>query len=733
MPRHLRWKAFLTLGVIGLALYLALPLDQKIRLGLDLRGGMYLTLKVDTTELDDGQKKDATDRVRRIIRNRLDEAGFTESTIEIQRAKERLVIQLPGITDRKRAFDLIGRTALLEFKMVTNDAGLLTKLNEGVTPAGYEVKTLQTPSPNGSTREEKILLHKNVSLKGENLVDAFVGSDAMMRPSVDFELSSKGARIFSRLTEQNIGNRLAILLDGKVESAPTIQSHIPGGRGQITGNYTYQEARDLAIVLRAGALPAPVKIEEERTVGPTLGKDSIEMGVRSCQIGLALVLFFIIFYYRSAGVVASFALILNLLIVLAALAYSGSSLTLPGIAGLILTIGMSVDANVIIYERIREETEKGRALRSAIQNGYKSAFSAIMDANLTTFVTAFILLHLGTGPIKGFAITLSIGIVASMFTAIFVTRLVFDFLTAKDILKKFPTRRLIGESHIPFIENRRIAYTISVLCIVLGLGVLASRGMGNMGIDFTGGDLQQIRFAESVDTDSIREALVDAGYGNLPVQQFGEGTDVIIRSPFNAQGAIEESLNNRFGSQTFEILRVESVGPAVGDELTWRAIQALAWSILAIWLYITFRFKLAFALAAIFALVHDCLFTIGMFSLFGREFSLPMIAALLTIIGYSLNDTIVIFDRIRENLRIHSRKSQIQIINLSLNQTLSRTLLTSFTTIMVVATLFIGGGKVINDFAFALLVGALVGTYSSVYVASSLLVTWERRKTLVGK
>ncbi|MBI2870365.1 MAG: protein translocase subunit SecD [Candidatus Omnitrophica bacterium] len=718
MQRNLKWKIGLAVAVIALSAVEALPLNKKIHLGLDLSGGMHLVLKVDTSALEPEQRADATERALEIIRNRVDQFGVAEPNIQLQ-GKERILVQLPGVTDRERAVSLIGQTALLEFKLVSDDAALLAEAQGGSVPAGYNLKKLEDTG-------DELLVHQAVSLKGETLVNAYVGSDSYGLPAVDFQLSQKGGRIFSRLTEENVGKRLAILLDGNVKSAPEIRSTI-STNGQITGRFTYDEAHDLAIILRAGALPAPIQIEEERTVGPTLGRDSVDQGVKASVFALVLVLIFIVLYYGWVGVVADFALALNMLIVLAAMAYLKSSLTLPGIAGLILTIGMSVDANVIINERIREEIRNGHTLRSAITNGYKSAFWTIFDANLTTVVSAFILYHLGSGPVKGFAVTLMLGIAASMFTAIFVTRLIFDLVAGHGPFKAFPMHTSFPAPHFRFIARRRWAYAASLVVIFIGFAAFAARGNGNYGIDFTGGVLQEMRFRDSVEMDAVREALTESGFGNLPVQQFGGEKELIVRSPLGSGDVIQEQFEKKFGAENFEVVRVESVGPAVGKELRMKAVQALLLGLVAICLYVGFRFRFDFSLAAIVALVHDVLVTVGLCALTGKELSLPLIAALLTIVGYSINDTIVIFDRIRDKLRHEGRKPLEVVIDESVNETLSRTILTSFTTLVVVIVLFAGGGEVIRDFSFALLVGVVAGSYSTVYVASSLLVTWQKK------
>lgn len=716
----------LTILVVFFSGWNAWPPKDKVNLGLDLQGGMHLVLRVDLSKVPKKAREDAADRALEIIRNRVDEFGVREPSIHKQ-GIDRIIVQLPGVTDRERAISLIGKTALLEFKLVAADrrynSAKLEAAIEGEIPEGLELVTLD---PDLFPDEEALLLKEEVGLAGEALLDAYVGRDGYGNPNVEFKLDRIGARIFSRLTEENIGRRLAILLDGKVRSAPVIKTRIPAGEGTITGRFTYDEAHDTAIVLRAGALPCPLTIEEERTVGPTLGKDSIERGIKAIVYGGIAVLVFMAVYYLLAGIIANFALCLNLIIVLGALSYFGAALTLPGIAGIILTIGMAVDANVLIFERIREEQKQGKTIHAAISSGYKKAFLTILDANLTTLITALILFRFGTGPVRGFAVTLSIGILASMFTSLVVTRCIFDGLASIKSFTKVKMLRLIGETNINFIDRRKIAYLVSVIVIATGLFAFIRKGEENFGIDFTGGSLQQFRFQSPVVADQVRGALKDIGLGDAQIQHFGAGNEIIIRTGLDTHQEINQKFQEVFKDNKFELLRIERVGPAVGHDLRGKALMALFYAMLGICLYIAFRFEFKFAICAIIALLHDVLVTIGFFSLTGREISLPVIAALLTVVGYSLNDTIVVFDRIREDSKLMRKADYKTVVNTSINQTLSRTILTSLTTLLVVMALYFFGGEVINDFAFALLVGVLVGTYSSIFVASPILIDWHK-------
>ena len=743
MQKNLKWKTILVVIIAAAAIWFSYPpldvydsegnlaKEGRINLGLDLQGGMHLVLEVDTSKLSANEAKDAPQRALEIIRNRIDQFGVLEPVIQLQGSR-RILIQLPGITDRERAKDIVGKTAHLEFKIVSDDPDLIKRASEGEKIEGYELKYIEVEEG----KKEALLVEEDAVLTGDMLVDATTefSQQGFGQPYVSLELNDKGGDMFSDITGTNVGKRLAIVLDGEVDTAPVIRERIPSGRAQITGNFSVQEAKDIALVLRAGALPAPVNIIEERSVGPALGQDSVEKGIRAILIGGACVLLFMAIYYLIAGVVADLALVLNILIITGALSYFGATLTLPGIAGLVLTIGMAVDANVLIFERIREESKLGKSLKAAIHAGYDKAFWTILDANVTTLITALILFQFGTGPVRGFATTLSIGILASMFTALVVTRLVMDLITTVNAkMTRLPMMQFFSQPNIQFVKIRKIMYAVSFIVIVAGMSIFVQRGINNYGIDFTGGTLQQFKFNEEVPVSEVRGVLAKMGLGETAIQEFGGGKEFIIRSFGEKTKEIENGLADKFGKNSFEVMRVETVGPAVGEDLRRAAIKALIFAMVGICIYISFRFEFRFAITAIIALAHDVLVSLGLIAFTGREISLPVIAALLTIVGYSINDTIVLFDRIREDRKFMRKASQEEIINTSINQTLSRTVLTSLTTLMVVLALFIVGGKVISDFSFVLLVGILVGTYSSIFIASPLLIDWPGRRTVRKK
>ena len=741
MWTKLKLRGALIALVAGLAIWFSYPpldihdkegkvvREGRMKLGLDLQGGMYMILQVDTSKLTAKAAADAPQRALEVIRNRIDQFGVLEPSMQLQ-GKDRILIQLPGVTDRERAKEIVGRTAHLEFRLVSDDPELLKKALAGEKVEGYELKYMKEEEEKG----QPLLVKDEAALTGDTLTDASMefSQQGFGQPYVSLELNDKGAAIFADITGANVNRRLAIVLDGEVYTAPVIRERIPSGRAQITGNFSVQEAKDIAIVLRAGALPAPVKVIEERSVGPSLGKDSIEQGIRSVLIGGIAVVAFMAIYYTIAGCIADLALVLNILLITAFLSYFKATLSLPGIAGLVLTIGMAVDANVLIFERMREELALGKTFRAAIAAGYDKAFLAIFDSNLTTLITALILFQFGTGPVKGFATTLSIGIIASMFTALVVTHFVFDLLTTGDgILTKIPMLQFFSKPNIPFMKLRKFAYMLSLTLIVVGMFAFVHRGEKNYGVDFTGGTLQEFRFTKDVKVEDVRSVLDGAGMGKSSIQQLGGGKDFVIRSYGGNIDAVVKGLKDKFGEGSFEILRVEEVGPAVGADLRRLAIKALIFAFIGICIYVSFRFEFRFAVTGVLALVHDVLVSLGAIALTGREISLPVVAALLTIVGYSINDTIVIFDRIRETRKFARKSSEAEIIDSAINQTLSRTTLTSFTTLLVILALYFFGGEVINDFAFVMMIGVVVGTYSSIFVAAPLLIDWPSRR--VGK
>lgn len=737
MYKGLQWKIILIIAITALALFYCVPpfdikdkdnnlLNKgKLNLGLDLQGGMHLVLRVDTSKLTEVERKGAVDRALEIIRNRVDKFGVSEPLITKQGVNN-IVVQLPGFTERQRAIDIIGKTALLEFRLVSDDPELMKQALDEKIPQGYELKYLG-PDP--------LLLKTEASLTGDAINDATVdfSSSQFGEPNVSLSFSQKGSQTFAKLTGDNVGKRLAIVLDGVVQSAPVIRERIPSGRAQISGNFSSDEAKDLAIILRSGKLPCPLVIEEERTIGPLLGQDSIHSGINASLVGAAITVVFMLVYYLFAGLVANVALLLNLVLILGCLGFFHATLTLPGIAGLILTIGMAVDANVLIYERIREELALGKTIRAAIQAGYHKAFTAIFDSNVTTLIAAALLFRFGTGPIRGFALTLTIGVVANLFTAITVTRVIFELLLNNNRLQNLKMLQIFPKlTKFDFIGKRHICYAISAIIIISGLFIFWKKGEKNYGVDFSGGTVYQYEFEKDIDINKLRAALNDLKIGEVSIQLMhkagarGGSKAVMIRTQNEESKKIEAQFKEKFADNKYTILQLETVGPAAGKDLRSNAAWSLLLGILGIFIYVAIRFNIVYAYAGVIGLFHDAIIAIGALAITGRQFDLTIVAALLTIAGYSINDTVVIYDRIRENIKTVKKGTFAEIINLTVNQMLPRTILTNSTVLVVTLVLFLFGGEVLNNFSFCLLIGFISGVYSTVFISGPLIIMSKR-------
>ncbi|MGD9612438.1 MAG: protein translocase subunit SecD [Kiritimatiellia bacterium] len=787
------WKWLILVVATAWSVALVMPPKEKIKLGLDLQGGTSYTLEIDDSQGLEGSVADARDRALEVVRNRVDSMGVAEPTIYPD-GERRIVVQIPGMKaeDRERASANIRKAAFLEFRMVhpKNDELVKNLFADRKVPSGYDVAVLpgrqngdcwvrKGPPPSEAERaalrrfEEKagydLLLEKTTVQNKDYFVPFYVSrkaeltGDSLKSASVDYQqfgqkvvqisFDAKGRKIFAKLTadhapggaknpDPNGRHYLAIVLDNTLYSAPFIRTSIPGGEAVIEGAFSLDEATDLALVLRAGALPAPLRVLEERTVDPTLGTDSIESGWRAAAIGFGVVAVFMAVYYHFAGLVAVLALFLNLILLplgmivvagffglLGGAGMGGSAtalpvLTLPGIAGIVLTVGMAVDANVLIFERIREEMRTGKRFGAALSAGYDKAFSTIFDANVTTLLTAVILFWQGSGPVKGFAITLSAGIVASMYTAIVGTRMVFEFLEHRGWLHNLKMTQWVKETKIDFMGLRKLAAVASVVLLAGSAVVGWQRGAANFGVDFTGGQQLTLDFAQKADVDALRAAL-PRGAG-IQYQRSGVGEDqnevlaIKVASPEEGAAA-QATLAETFAPNGFKLIQEDTVGPQVGKELQRSGLIAIGLSLVGMIVYITIRFEFSFAVGAVVGLLHNLLITLGIYCLLGRQLTMTSIAALLTVLGYSVNDTIVVFDRIRETRKLRAGRLDAAVVNESINATLSRTLLTSLTTLLSVAMLMLFGGGAIFDFALAIFVGVVAGTYASAFIAAPVM------------
>ena len=659
------------------------------------------------------------------------------------------------------------QTARVGMALAKDTANINRMLKQVKNVFPRSVKFAWTVKPNvdpttGAEYVELVALktsrENKAALGGEVIVDARQDYDQNGRVEVTIQMNSEGAKAWKRLTGENIGRQVAIVLDNYVYSYPVVNDEIPSGRSSISGgDMSVEEAQDLANILKAGKLPAPARILEENVVGPSLGQEAIQSGLWSLIIAFVLVLVYMMFFYNKAGVASDLALLVNIFFMFGVLASFGTVLTLPGLAGIVLTLGMAVDSNVIIFERIKEELRAGKGLRTAIADGYKAAYSAILDGNITTFLTAFVLFEFGTGPVQGFATTLMIGIATSLFTSIFISRLVFEGWLKKDKNINFSnnaTRNFLKNTSFDFIKFGKTAAIIAGIFIAISVGSLAVRGL-NLGIDFKGGRNYVVRFDKDVTVNEVRSALANVKeFENVPeVKTYGPSRQVKITTDYkindNAQdvdaeiqGLIYNALKDLYETEmTYEqfttdsdksnvllgILSSQKVGATVADDVTRKAFIAVIISLVVMFVYIAIRFKRwQYGLSSIVCLAHDTLIVIGMYSLFNNvlpftmEVNQSFIAAILTIIGYSINNTVVIFDRVRENVTLFPKRGWRELFNSANNSTLLRTINTSGTTIVVLLAIFIFGGETIRGFVFALLVGMVAGTFSSLFIASPL-------------
>ena len=737
-----RWLgALLTLLLVLFCLDSATPPEKKIRLGLDLRGGTSFLLQLVP---QNGQEitADMLQQAVEVIRKRVDKFGVSEPVIAPQ-GTGRILVQIPGLDPAQiqSTKEQLQQVAKLEFAEVhPNSDALIAQIDKGeaIVPPGYVIRDL-VQTRDGKEITERLLIKKEADLTGDHVVKAFAFFDNQGY-GVSLNLDGEGAKTFLDVTTElaPYKGRLAILLDGKIQSAPAIRNGpIAGGQAQITGNFKEKDARELASILE-NPLRTPVTIEETRSVSPTLGADSIRAGVVSGIGGLALVMLFVFFYYRLAGLVALFGLLINIILLFGMMSMFHFVLTLPGIAGIILTIGLAVDANVLLYERLREELAGGKSLGAAIDGAYSKAFSAIFDANATTLITAGILFWQATGPVRGFSVTLMLGIVASLFSAILFTRTAFRWMTKYAGLKRLTMANLAPRHQFDFLGKRVLAVFVSVVLIGGSIAFFAKRGADNFGIDFRGGDLLVLDAQPALTVAETRAALepLHLTEETIQLEQAGTQQMLAIRSAVDTSGKILEKLKGSFPGRKIIAVQQEKVGAQIGLEFAKKALLALGLGMVGILIYVTLRFEFSFAIGALVALLHDVIITVGVFSLTGGELSLVMVGAILTIAGYSINDTIVVYDRIREGLRNRTGGSVEALMNRSINETLGRTMLTGGLTLLSVASLFFFGGAVLKDFAFVILIGILVGTYSSVFVASPIVLWCSRlghKRAAAGK
>jgi SecD/SecF fusion protein len=707
----------------GLAL---IPLDKAIHLGLDLQGGTEFLLEVQ----GDNVTPSALDQASAVIRKRLDTLGTREISIRPEGAN-RLQIQIPGLqgADRVATRSLLARVAKLELRMVPDNARDIlaaAQANGGKLPfeyaTQYEILPQSERGSDGKDVKTQIVVDRKVSITGNHLVRARRGIGLLGQPNVEFQLDDVGTKEMADMCEQYPGRQMAIVLDREVQSAPTLPTdrthYITNGEGEISGsNMTAIECESLASVME-NPLENPVKILDEHSVDASLGADSIRSGLNAGLLALALVVGFMMFYYRVSGMIAVLALAVNLVLLFGLLAQFHFTLTLPGIAGIVLTIGMAVDANVLIYERIRDELANGKPARTAIDTGFERAFSAIFDSNTTTLIPAIVLAYLGTGPLRGFAVTLVLGIIANLFAALVVSRNAFDWILSATSKPYLSMMQFIKQPKIDFLKLRGLGLVVSL--VVIGAGAIAVKTSGDrlLGVDFKGGDAVTMTYEHRVDIGAMQKALEAEGLRDVNLQYAAGGTPALFLE--TEKGESERAvriLQQDFSQAAFTGGASESIGAQVGAEMKNKALTALLLGLFGILIYAAIRFEWSYALAAAIGQLHDVLVALSVMAVLGRELTLPLVGALLTIAGYSINDKIVVFDRIREGAKMREKGSFYQVINRSLNLTLARTIITGFTCLLATFALVLFGGPVIHDFSLTMFIGILSGIYSSHFIS----------------
>jgi len=714
--------------------------QSNLRLGLDLKGGVGFTLKIDEKAMADlssfQQEEQLSDAIE-IMGDRLDGLGVAEPVIR-PRGDNSIEIQIAGLStkDNPEVIDEVKKPAKLEFRKVHPTMTPRPGMPKDEYPVGYEVLTMEVEDRQaGEIREQRMFIKRIPEATGEIVEEAFPGQLPSGGWVVSLTMTGDGADQLRNITEDMVGEPLAIVLDGKLQSAPTI-NEVLHKRAQITGNFSQREAFDLANVLN-NPLAVELRVDQMYEVGPSLAAGTRASSVDAAMWAGIFVVGFMILYYFLGGLVAVVSAAVNIIIVLGVLASLGATLTLPGVAALVLTLGMGVDANILIFERIREELREGKSIKNGLASAFDKVTSTIVDANVTTLITAAILVWLGTGPVKGFGITLAIGICASIFCALVVTRFILDFLVHRLGVNKVLGLSIFPVKTIDFFRYRGPAFVASWLLVAAGVVSVIVHHDNIMGIDFTGGDEMTVAFDERVPTGELMAAAERLELGEVnPVYQelIGEDREVLkLQTRFGESRDVLETLQGAFPEANLVERGVTQIGAAVSSSIQWNAVFSVICALGGILLYVALRFEVGFGVGAVVATIHDVLMTIGIFVLCGAlgifvsgQFTAPMLAAILMIVGYSINDTIVVFDRIREELELNPGTDLKGIINLAISRVFSRSLLTSITTLLAATSLYVFGAGVINDFAFVFIIGILTGTFSSIFIASPVFYRWHR-------
>jgi SecD/SecF fusion protein len=710
----------------------------RLQLGLDLKGGVAFTLEAVETpneKLGEAEQKEKLQKAIEIIGARVNGLGVAEPVIRPV-GTNRIEIQLPGVStkDNPDVVDNVKAPARLDFRMVHPTA----VPGPGVeTPPGYEIKFLEQEGRRGETFSEEVFVKRIPEMTGEMVANSFARPDMYGKPEVILEFTKEGKARFADVTRAiaEIGQRggplgrLAIVLDGKLYSAPTVREEINSDSAQITGSFSDREAINLANVLN-NPLDVELRIMEQYEVGPTLAADSIVTAKNAFIVSTSLTILFMVVFYTIGGFVAAIGMGVNVLITLGVMASLGATLTMPGIAGIVLTLAMSVDSNILIFERMREELKLGKSLGSALESGFDKAWSAILDSNVTTLLVAVIMIVLGTGPVKGFGVTLTIGIFTTMFAAVVVSKLLLEYLIHGEIIKSMKMFSVLQNTSIDFLKYTKAAFIGTVVILVVGIGAVVYKGKEIYGIDFVGGDMVTLNFAKKLETSQLNAAAQKAGLKDVSFsyqQPLGSNLEILkVTTPFDQGAASVAKLQQALPEAKFEVVGTTRIGASVGEEIQWNAAKSIFWALVLILIYVAFRFEIGYGIGAVIATVHDLVLTVGVFVLFDRQFNASMVAAILLIAGYSINDTIVVFDRIREELKLNPTGTLRDIINRALNLTLSRTIITGGTTFLTAITLIVTTTGDVNDISFTLLIGVITGTFSSLFIATPVFFWWHK-------
>jgi SecD/SecF fusion protein len=708
----------------------------RLQLGLDLNGGVAFTLEVDeAVSAKDSQqaRQDKLAKAIEIIGNRVNGLGVSEPIIRPV-GTNRIEVQLAGVStrDNPEVLNSLKKPARLDFKLVHTYA---TPPMDA--PPGYIPMTLESESRNGETYSEDLYIKYVPEMTGEAVTDSYPVMDDFGRFKIIMRFSKEGSRQFAQVTKaiaeegQRTGRRarLAIVLDGKLYSAPGVEKEINSDSAEISGQFSQREAIDLANVLN-NPLDLPLVVKEQYEVSPTLAEDAVSSGVKASIIGTAAVCAFMITFYSTGGLVAVVTLAVNILIILGVMASIGATMTLPGLAGIVLTIGMAVDANILIFERMREEVAAGKSLISANRSGYLKALTTILDAHFVQLIICGIMIWLGTGPIKGFGVTLLIGVLSTLFSVLITAHLIMELMLESGFLKKLTMRQMLKNLNVDFIKYGKPAFIGSWIVVLLGLGVVLYKGNDIYGVDFAGGDVVNASFTTKIDIGRIREIARAAGVGEVSptyTSALGGGSERLkLETAYEKSAVLFAALQQAYPNAGLKMEGTSQVGPSIGKEIEWNALKAIAASMAVILVYIAFRFEFGFGIGAMFSTMHDVLMTIGLFVLFGHQFSAPMVAAILCIVGYSMNETVVVFDRIREELKLNPTGTLRDIINNAIRKVFARTIMTATTTFLAALALFIFGGGILKDISFTFLVGIVTSTFSAIFIASQVFYWWHK-------